>query len=130
MRRWFCTRIEGESGRNYLIFVEVDVLKAAWSAYREGRVFDAATLLNTGYAPVFLPIDREVAENLERAHPKGYWVVSQLPGEAEELWLHVILLGWEGAMEAPFVMCLLPSLDTHEVVRVDNQVIKDLEVQG
>jgi hypothetical protein len=130
MRKWFCTHIEGESGKNYLVFVEADMLKKAWELYREGRVFDAATLLNTGYAPVFLPIDHETAKALEEAHPKGYWLASKLPGEAEELWLHVILLGWEGAMEAPFVMCLLPSLDTHEVVRVDDQVIKDLEVQG
>jgi hypothetical protein len=128
MRKWWCTLIQGSrKNKNYVIFVESQALKTAWELYREGRVFDAATLLNTGYAPVFLRVNREMAESLGRTHPKGYWMASEPPMGSEELWLHIVLLGWEGAMEAPFVMCFLPSLDTHEVVCVDEEVIKDIE---
>jgi hypothetical protein len=101
---------------------------AAWEQYRDGRVFKAAETLNTGVAPRYARVSRETADALEARHPHGVWVTSEGPSKAaKDLWLHIVVYGWEGAMSAPYEMALRPSLPGEPVVFfVDDQVLGEV----
>jgi hypothetical protein len=125
-RRWFCVLFRKRKG-DYVIYVPLASLMAAWQLYKNGRVFKAAEELNTGVAPRYTRVSRETADALEARYPHGVWVTSGVPDGARELWIHLVIYGWEGAMAAPYEMALRPSLPGEPmVVFINTQVLGEV----
>jgi hypothetical protein len=122
---WFCTMFRKKRG-DYVVYIPLTAIKVAWGQYKEGRVFKAAETLNTGVAPRYVRISREAADALEAKYPHGVWVAEGLEkGKVQDLWIHIIVYGWEGAMKAPYEMVLKPSLPGEPmVISIDDQVLE------
>jgi hypothetical protein len=73
---WFFNLMRADF--DYIVFIELSVLYAAWGYYSTGRLFDAARVLSAATAEAeeagIIVLDKAKADALENKYPRGVWL--------------------------------------------------------
>jgi hypothetical protein len=133
MGKWFCSLMR-ESG-DYVVFIDLFVLNAAWSYYKSGRVKEAARVLSAaaeaGKAGI-VSISQSQADALEESHPRGAWAgCPRRYGPTDPIRLY-ILLGLEGSKPEE-EMCVLPAsmFGPHEqLLCITEELLKEVNLEA
>jgi hypothetical protein len=138
---WLCF-LDQNGYHTFLVLVEEEPARRAYSLYREGRVLEAARVLKEATAVAY-EVDEELWDRLYEAVPDGVWrarglplsedqVINEQPGEAfiflrgepyEEAKMPVAVLsgsGWDHEARTEF----------HYTLVVDEELLRTEPVEG
>ncbi len=98
--RWFFSLMRGDR-LDYLIFIDIAALWAAWAYYKDGRLFDAARILSATAEEEeagIIVLGQAKADALKQKHPRGVWLggCPEGYGSVDPVRLY-LLLGLEGS---------------------------------
>jgi hypothetical protein len=130
--RWFFALVR--ACLDYLVFVDAAALWAAWSYYRDGRLFKAAEVLlkaaEAGEAGI-IALSQAEADALEEKHPRGAWLGAcpRSYGSVDSVRLY-LLLG-EGAAEEEMYILPASMHGPHaEVVRITGELLQEVSLEA
>jgi len=130
--RWFFALMRADL--DFIILVDIATLQAAWSYYKDGRLFDAARVLSATAEEEarIIVLGQAEADALEQKHPRGVWLggCPEAYGVIHPVRLYV-LLGLEGSRSEE-EMRILPGsrFGPHgELLRITGELLQELSLE-